>query len=159
MRLALIVAFSENRVIGRDNAMPWHIPEDLKHFKRVTMSHPVVMGRKTFESIGRVLPGRENVILSRQPGLTIPGTTVHPSLEVALKDLSARHPDALVFVIGGGEIYRQALPLAEELFLTRVHRVVDGDATFPDIGPEFFLETQDPRPDLGLTWEHWVRKR
>ena len=126
--LALVVAVARNGVIGRDNALPWHVPEDLKHFKNVTLNHAVIMGRKTFDSIGKVLPGRRFVIVTRQPGLTIPDAEVASSLEEAIA--IARKTDDEPRIIGGAEIYKAALPFVTKIFLTEVHRDVEGDAFF-----------------------------
>jgi dihydrofolate reductase len=126
--LILVAAMARNRVIGHRGRMPWHLPADLKHFKAVTLGHPVVMGRKTFESIGKPLPGRLNVVVSRQhPGLP-DGVVLAGSLDEAL---SACGDAGRVMVIGGGEIYRQALPLASGLELTIVDGEPDGDTRFP----------------------------
>lgn len=129
MILSLVAAMAENRVIGLNNQMPWHMPADLNHFKQVTMGKPVVMGRKTFESIGRLLPGRRNLVISRQPkpeGFTAEWLN---SIEAALELLQA---ETEVMVIGGAELYRQVLPLADRLYLTEFELVVEGDAWFPD---------------------------
>jgi len=129
MILSLIAAMAENRVIGLNNQMPWHMPADLAHFKQVTMGKPVVMGRKTYESIGRLLPGRRNLVISRQPkpeGFT--ADWLH-SIEDALKLLQS---ETEVMVIGGAELYRQTLPLADRLYLTEFELDVAGDAWFPD---------------------------
>lgn len=134
-RVVLVVAAAENGVIGREGKMPWHIREDLQRFKRLTLGHPVVMGRKTWESLGKPLPGRVNLVVTRQPGYQAEGARVVASLDDALA-LAAKD-DPLVFVIGGGEIYRQALPRADRVELTRVRQRVEGDATFPDLGPEW----------------------
>ena len=134
MRLALIAAVARNGVIGRDNALPWHLPGDLKYFKAVTLGKPVVMGRKTWESLGRPLPGRTNIVISRQAGYAPAGARVVGSLDAALQ-LAAQV--ALIdgvdecVVIGGAEIYAQALPRCDRLYLTEVHAAVDGDAFFP----------------------------
>lgn len=131
-RLSLIAALADNRVIGRDNRMPWHLPEDLKRFKRVTLGAPVIMGRKTFESIlaalGKPLPGRTNIVVTRNRDYAQPGCTVASSLDEAIALAGAAEQ---VFVVGGGEIYAQALPRAQRLYLTLVHIDVDGDAYFP----------------------------
>ncbi len=121
-----IAAMSENRVIGDGNRIPWHLPEDFKFFKATTMGHVLVMGRKTFESIGRPLPGRETLVLSRS-GFVQPGVRTITSLDA----LPALVGDGPIFICGGAEIYRQTLPLCSELFLTHVKRVVEGDAFFP----------------------------
>ncbi len=124
-----IVAMSKNWVIGREGALPWRLSEDLKRFKSLTMGHPIIMGRKTFESIGKVLPGRQNIVISRQEGFQIEGATVVPSLERALEVGRAQGQE--VFIVGGGEIYRLALPLIQKLYLTLVSATIEGDAFFP----------------------------
>lgn len=134
--LALIVAMAENRTIGRDNQLPWHLPDDLAYFKRVTMGKPIIMGRKTFESIGRPLPGRPNLVITRQSDWQSAGVTVCNSLEAAIAQGKAMAEAAGLdeaMVIGGSEIYRQALPQAARLYLTQVHAEVDGDAHFPPL--------------------------
>lgn len=126
--LTLIVAYSENRVIGRDNTLPWKLPGDLAHFKRSTLGHPIIMGRKTWDSLGRPLPGRSNIVISRNPDFAAPGATVVPTLEAAI---AACGEVEQAFVIGGAQIYAQALPLAQRILATEVHAQVDGDAFFP----------------------------
>ena len=131
--VSIVVAVADNVVIGRGNALPWDLPDDLQHFKRTTMGRPIVMGRKTFESIGRPLPGRLNIILTRDPSWTALGVSVASSIEQAI-DLAEGQAfidgaDS-VMVIGGAEVYRQALPFASRAFVTRVHGHVDGDAFF-----------------------------
>lgn len=145
MKIALIVAAARNGVIGGGNKMLWRVPEDFAHFKRTTMGHPIVMGRKTWESIGRPLPGRRNVVVTRNPDYRAEGAELAPSLEAAFKMLNG---DGTVFVIGGGEIYRQALPRADVVWLTKIGADFEGDATFPDL-PETqwtteVLETLEP---------------
>jgi len=129
--ISIIAAVAENGVIGDKNQLLWHIPEDLKHFKAVTSGHPVVMGRKTYESLGRPLPNRTNIVITRQE-LEIEGCCVVHSLEEALAPFPA---DEEVFVIGGAELYAQALPLAGRFYLTRVHRAYEGDTRFPAWNP------------------------
>ncbi|MFC6998695.1 dihydrofolate reductase [Rufibacter roseus] len=139
--IALVVAIAENRVIGKDNQLIWHLPEDLKHFKRLTMGHPMVMGRKTFEAIGKPLPGRTSVIISSQPDYKAPGgCIVVGSIEDALKTGLAI--DEHVMVVGGGEVYRQTLPYAEVVYLTLVHESFDGDVFFPDLDPDTWEVTE-----------------
>ena len=138
-RVFLVAAVAANGVIGADNRMPWHLPEDLKHFKALTLGHPVIMGRKTHESIGKPLPGRENIVISRKPGLEIPGVSVASSLEAALA-LCLGEP--VVFVIGGGEIYRAALPMADGIVLTEIGQAFEGDTKFPDWDRAAFRESQ-----------------
>jgi dihydrofolate reductase len=132
--LGVIVAVAANGVVGRDNALPWHLPEDLRYFKRMTMGKPVVMGRRTFQSIGRPLPGRRNLVISRDPDFRAEGVTVLPSLEAAL-DLAGElvERDGEVMVIGGAQIYAAAIPLADRLYVTEVHAEVSGDAILPPV--------------------------
>jgi dihydrofolate reductase len=126
--LSIIVAMAKNRTIGVNNTLPWRCPEDLKHFKALTMGHHMIMGRKTFDSIGKALPGRTTVIVTRNTELTVGGCLVAHSLPEAIK-LCAN--DAEVFIVGGAEIYAQALPLADTLYITEIRQDVDGDAHFP----------------------------
>jgi dihydrofolate reductase len=128
MLISLIVAMDEASVIGRDNALPWRLPEDLKRFKALTMGKPILMGRKTFESIGRPLPGRENLVLTRSPGWYREGATTVHSINEAIA--SAKGAAELI-VIGGEEVFKAALPLARRIYLTEVHAHVAGDTTFP----------------------------
>ncbi|RTR40860.1 type 3 dihydrofolate reductase [Shewanella canadensis] len=128
MKIAMIAAMANNRVIGKDNQMPWHLPEDLKHFKAMTLGKPIVMGRKTFESIGRPLPGRHNIVISRQESLKIEGVTCVSSFEAAKK--VAGDCEELV-VIGGGQLYSSLLKEADKLYLTEINLDVDGDTFFP----------------------------
>lgn len=129
MMISMVAAMANNRVIGKDNQMPWHLPADLKHFKQVTLGKPVVMGRKTFESIGRLLPGRRNIIISRSIPADAKGAEWVTSLEQAFA-LLQQQPE--IMVIGGADIYRQCLPLAKRLYLTKIDLDTDGDAYFPD---------------------------
>lgn len=140
--VSLVVAASDNNVIGRQGQLPWHLPADLKHFKELTLGHPVVMGRRTFESIGRPLPGRANIVVSRRVDWPAPAGVLHaPSLPAAL-ELARQQPGGEeVCVIGGGEIYRQALPAADVVHLTEVHtQVPDGDTFFPPLPPAEWRE-------------------
>jgi dihydrofolate reductase len=132
MRVSIIAAMSENGVIGHSGRLPWHLADDLKRFKRLTMGHTVVTGRKTWESIGRPLPGRRMVVISRQPNYRPHGAQVVPSLDAALA-LAELAGDDEAFIIGGAEIYRLALPRADRLYLTRVHADIAGDTYFPDV--------------------------
>jgi dihydrofolate reductase len=138
-----IVAMAENRVIGNDGTIPWHLPEDFKFFKATTMGHAILMGRKTYESIGKPLPGRENIVLSRTMPETS-GITVIRSLD----DLKVPSDSRDLFVIGGEEIYRLLLPRVQELYVTKVPKVIEGDTRFPEFEAEFdsgtkVLETND----------------
>lgn len=131
-----IAAMSLNRVIGRDGQLPWHLPEDFRWFKRTTLGHAVLMGRKTFDSLGKPLPGRTNIVVTRGPSIS--GVTTVPDLEKFDPSVCAEE----IFVIGGAEIYRQILPRCSDLYLTVVKREVEGDAWFPDFETDFrFLET------------------
>jgi dihydrofolate reductase len=130
MKISMIAAMAHDRVIGKDNQMPWHLPADLAHFKRVTLGKPVLMGRKTFESIGRPLPGRRNLVISRNPGYQAEGIEVVGSVEAALA-LLASSAVAELMVIGGGHLYAELLPSADCLYLTRIDLAVEGDTRFP----------------------------
>jgi dihydrofolate reductase len=131
-RVSLIAAMSANQVIGRDNRLPWHLPADLQRFKQLTMGHTIVMGRKTWESIGRLLPGRRTVVVSRDASLRIEGARVVHSLEQALAESAG---DEEIFVIGGEQIFRLALPLAHRVYLTIVEIEVAGDTFMPPLDP------------------------
>jgi dihydrofolate reductase len=138
-----IVAMAENRVIGQGGSIPWHLPEDFKFFKATTMGHAILMGRKTYDSIGKPLPGRENIVLSRTMPET-PGVTVIRSLDELKEPTDGRD----LFVIGGEEIYRLLLPRVQELFVTKVPRTIEGDTRFPEFESQFdtgtkVLETND----------------
>jgi dihydrofolate reductase len=135
-KLSIIVAKANNNVIGKDNALPWRLPEDLAFFKRTTTGHPVVMGRKTFESIGRPLPNRRNIVVTRNPAWMAAGVEAAASLALAL-DLCAGQPE--VFVIGGAQLYVEALARADRLIVTEIQRDYEGDAFFPVI-PKVFCE-------------------
>lgn len=150
MKLCLIVAVSRNGVIGRDNQLPWHLPEDLKFFKSVTMGKPILMGRKTFESIGRPLPGRTNIVISRDPQWHSAGVEVAQSLEAALQlGREACHAAGAeeIMVIGGEQIYRMALPLADRLYLTQVDAEIEGDAYFPVVDFDDWQQVSEALPE------------
>jgi len=135
--LTAVVAATENNVIGRDNGMPWHLPADLQHFKAVTLGKPVLMGRRTFAAIGRPLPGRRNLVLSRDLGFAAAGVETFSTLEQALA--AAGDVDELM-IIGGQTVYELALPHVQRVHLTRLHMQVEGDAHFPDLPPEQWRE-------------------
>jgi len=137
MRVSLVVAMEENNVIGRDNAMPWHLPDDLKHFKAVTMGKPMVMGRKTFDSIGRPLPGRTSIVLTRDPHWKADGAVVARSVDEVMRKLG-EVPE--LCVVGGAEIFRLFMPLAERIHLTRIHASIPGDTIFPSLDPAQWRE-------------------
>ena len=128
-RIYLIAAVAKNGVIGANGKLPWHLPEDLKHFKNLTLGHPVIMGRRTWDSLGKPLPGRENIVISRKAGFEAPGASVASSVEAAVA-LCTGEPVA--FVIGGAGIYSAALPLADGIVLTELQRDYEGDTRFPD---------------------------
>ncbi len=136
MRIAMIVAAAENGVIGRNNALPWHLPEDLKYFRRTTMGKPIIMGRKTYESIGKPLPGRHNIVVTRNPEWQADGVLAVTSLEEALaraEDFGLIEGCEEALVIGGAALYALALPLVERLYFTQVHAQVAGDAYLPPL--------------------------
>lgn len=137
--IVLVAAVAENGVIGQDGAMPWHLPADLAHFKRVTWGHPILMGRRTFEAIGRALPGRHNIVLTRKPGFGAPGIETAASLEQAL---SLCGDAKQIMVIGGAELYRAALPIARRIYMTRIHSRPEGDVFFPDLDPSQWREVE-----------------
>lgn len=138
-RIYLVAAVAENGVIGANGKLPWHLPEDLRHFKQVTMGHPVIMGRKTWESIGKPLPNRTNIVISRRPGFVAPGAQVASSLDEALALCAGRES---VMVIGGNEVFRAALPHAAGLILTEIHRDYPGDVVFPEFDRRAWKETR-----------------
>ncbi len=149
--ISIIVAIAQNNVIGGDNRLLWHIREDLQRFKRITTGHPVVMGRKTFESLGRPLPNRQNVVITRQKDFRAEGCTVVGSLDEAFALFDASEE---VFVIGGAEIYRQALPLAAKLYLTHVEAEYKGDTFFPEINLQNWEEVARERHERGEQFEY-----
>lgn len=138
-RVFLVAAVAANRVIGVRGRLPWRLPEDLKHFKRLTLGHPVIMGRRTWESIGKPLPQRENIVLTRQPGFEAPGASVASSFSAALALCAG---EKVAFVIGGGDLYREALPFADGLVLTEIHCDYAGDTRFPEFDQRAWKETQ-----------------
>ena len=136
MKISLIVAMANDRVIGRGNQMPWHLPADLKHFKSVTLGKPVIMGRRTFESIGRPLPGRQNIVITRNSDWHQDGVEIVSGLEAALELVSSYEE---VMIIGGGQLYKQSLPMADKLYLTHIELAVpDADTWFPDYQPDLW---------------------
>lgn len=160
MQISMIAAMAHDRVIGLDNQMPWHMPADLAHFKRVTLGKPVLMGRKTFESIGRPLPGRRNLVISRNPAYQAEGVEVIDSVEAALA-LLGEGVDELM-VIGGGHLYGQLLPRADRLYLTWIDLAVEGDTRFPAFDDEQWrlveseahpADEKNPHPYRFETWQ------
>ncbi|MEI2740019.1 MAG: type 3 dihydrofolate reductase [Chitinophagaceae bacterium] len=162
MTISFVVAAATNNAIGKDGKMPWHLPNDMKHFKNVTWGMPVVMGRKTFESLGKVLPGRKNIVISRQPDLKIDGIVTVKTIEDAL--FVAKQTDALeVMVIGGGEIYKTLFDKAKRIYLTRVEAEPEADTFFPSLNPkEWYLVSQknheaDEKNDYNYSFQVWER--
>ncbi|MBW2230082.1 MAG: dihydrofolate reductase [Deltaproteobacteria bacterium] len=165
MRVSIVVAAAENGVIGAGGGIPWRLPDDQRLFKRLTSGHTVVMGRGTHESIGRLLPGRTTIVVSRNPDYSVAQAFVADSLEAAL-DLARARGESETFVVGGGSLYALALPLANGLYLTRVHAEVEGDVTFPDPaaapGAGWKLEEEqehaaDEHHAQAFTFQRWER--
>jgi dihydrofolate reductase len=139
MKISLIVAMASNRVIGLNNQMPWHLSADLKKFKKITMGAPILMGRKTYESIGRPLPGRTNIIISRNPTYSQPGCLVFNDIDKALASCGDVEE---VFVIGGSDFYKSMLPVADTLYLTQIDQEFPGDTFFPEFDPDQWIEVE-----------------
>ena len=138
MNLSIIVAMSANHVIGVNNSLPWHISSDLKRFKQITSGHRVVMGRKTYESIGKPLPNRDNFVLTRNKNLKIENVVMISSLSELPDDDSKKF-----FIIGGGEIYKQCLDLCNEIMVTKIHHVIEGDTFFPELDNKVWLKVEE----------------
>ncbi|MDZ7318163.1 MAG: dihydrofolate reductase [candidate division KSB1 bacterium] len=139
MIISIIAAMSLNRVIGKNNQIPWHIPDEQQRFKRITWGHTIIMGRKTYESIGKPLPGRTNIVITRQQNYSAPGCIVVNSLEAALKSCPPNETEA--FIIGGEQIFQLALPLAQRIYLTTILQEFQGDAFFPEFSTSDFKVT------------------
>ncbi|MDO9107102.1 MAG: dihydrofolate reductase [Methylovulum sp.] len=154
MKISVIAAMAGNRVIGLNNQMPWHLSADLKRFKKITMGAPIVMGRKTFEAIGRPLPGRTNIIISRNPAYRQDGCLVFDDIEAAL-DVAGQHAEE-IFIIGGATLYETLLPRADTLYLTTINQDFDGDAFFPAWHNEDWREVArediDDDPDVPFSY-------
>jgi dihydrofolate reductase len=166
MRTSLIVAMADNRAIGLEGGMPWHISADLKYFKQVTMGAPVIMGRKTYESIGRALPGRANIIITRNTSFTSADADVVHDVDSALRKAHAIaeiEGGDEVFVIGGAELYAQAMSDADRIYLTRIHEAFPGDAFFPELDEggwhEVARETHPPESDGGPSFSFTILDR
>lgn len=163
MIVSLLVAMDEKGGIGIENRLPWRLSSDLRRFKRLTMGHCLIMGRKTHQSIGRPLPGRTNIVVSRNPNYQAEGCLVVASLEEALK-LARDQGESEAFVIGGGEIFEQALPIADRIYLTRVHATVNATVFFPALDPEDWeiITTEavasGPQDEYPTTFQVWQRK-
>jgi dihydrofolate reductase len=148
MKISMIAAMAENRIIGKNNQMPWHLPADLKHFKSVTLGKPVIMGRKTYESIGKALPGRKNIVISNNKDYALSDAVVVHSCDLALHEASLEASEAMI--IGGGAIYEAFMPKADSLFLTLIELATPGDTQFPDyekMGSWTELEREAHLPD------------
>jgi dihydrofolate reductase len=161
MTRSIIVAVARNGVIGVANRLPWRLPADLSRFKRLTMGHHIIMGRKTYESIGRPLPGRTTIVVTRTAGFDVPGVDVARDLDEAFA-LAASRGDAEPFVCGGAQIYDQALPRCDRVYLTVIERDFTGDAVFPGVDPAHFtLVASEPHLDdeLPFRFETWDRRR
>jgi len=155
MKIAIIAAVADNRVIGADGRIPWHISADLKRFKQLTLGHTVIMGRKTYSSIGNPLPGRQNIVLTRNPNFAAPGAvTVCRDLDTALRLATGN----TVFIIGGADLYRQSVKLADTLHLTRVHQSPTGDTLFPPLDLTGWTETFR-EPHEGFTFLDYRRRQ
>lgn len=151
MRVSLIAALAENRVIGRNNTLPWRLPADLKRFRRLTTGHPVILGRKNYESIGRPLPERTNIVVTRDRGYRAPGCVVVDSLDAAY---AAAGDAAEIFIIGGAELYAQTLARADRLYLTLVHAMVPGDTYFPEFDRAEWVEIERERREPDADHAH-----
>ncbi len=151
MTLSLIIAVSNNGVIGANGTLPWHLSDDLRRFKRLTIGHAIIMGRKTFQSLGRLLPGRTSIVVTRDPTYDGGGALVAHSLEQAIQMAAG---DNEGFVIGGAEIYRQALPHADRIYWTRVHATVEGDTFFEDLPEDQWTQVAEERHDADHRNDH-----
>lgn len=163
MIISLIVAVSANNVIGKENKLPWYLPNDLKYFKNTTWAMPIIMGRKTYESIGKPLPGRTNIVISRNTAWNADGTFSVQTLDQAI-ELSNQLQVKELFIIGGAEIFNTSLPLAKRIYLTRIHQDFDGDVFFPNVNEENWkmISNRDCQPDEKNAYAHsfqvWERK-
>ena len=164
MLISIIVAVSKNGVIGKDNQLIWRLPDDLKRFKKLTTGHPIIMGRKTFDSIGKPLPGRTSIVVSRNPDFKMDGVVVTNSLDSAFDYADKLDVDE-VFVIGGGELYNQAQTFANKLYITEVETTIDGDTYFKIEQPKNWLETErtvheaDDRHEFAFNFVDYERKQ
>lgn len=155
--LSLVVAYTTNRAIGRDNSLPWRLPGDLAHFKRSTINRPILMGRHTWESLGRPLPGRQNIVLSRNKQYEAKGAEVVDSLPAAIE---AAGSATEICVIGGAQVYAQVLPLAHRIIATEIHAEVQGDAFFPPLPSTWVEISRDPQPEEnGMRYDFVVYER
>ncbi len=163
MIVSLIVAVSSNNVIGKDNKLPWHLPNDLKYFKNTTWAMPIIMGRKTYESIGKPLPGRTNIVISRNGDWKADGVESVQSLDMAI-EVAHKLQVKELFIIGGAEIFNASLPLARKIYLTRIHEEIEGDVFFPNVNEEKWnlISNRDCESDDKNGYKHsfqvWERK-
>ena len=163
MITSIIVATSENNVIGKDNRLPWHLPADLKYFKNTTWALPIIMGRKTFESIGKPLPGRHNIVVTRNKDYKADGATVVSNLDDAVKAAESNDVKEL-FIIGGAELFNTTMNQAQRIYLTRVHANIEGDVFFPDLNKkEWHLISEknkeaDEKNEYDLSFQVWEKK-
>ncbi len=161
MKISIIVAMASNRVIGLNNQLPWHLSADLKKFKQITMGSPILMGRKTYESIGRPLPGRRNLIISRNPNYLQPGCQVFTDIDQAITSCQSEDE---IFVIGGASFYQAMLPKADTLYITEIKQCFEGDTFFPEINSEDWLEIErqdinnDPSVEFNYSFVKLQRK-
>jgi dihydrofolate reductase len=167
MKIVLVAAVGENNVIGRDGQLPWRLKSDLAHFRKVTIDKPVVMGRKTFQSIGKALDRRTNIVITHDAAFAVPGVVTAPSFEAALelarKDAAARGAGEIM-IVGGSDVFAASLPLADRLEITHVHASPEGDVTFPPIDPAIWREVSrsehaaGPQDDAGFAVAVYVRR-
>lgn len=151
-RVSIIAAIANDRVIGKDNKLLWHIPEDLQHFKKITSGHPVIMGQKTFESLGKPLPGRTNIVLTFDKSYQSPGCTVAYSIDEAIKIASEKDQEE-IFFIGGGQIYAEAIKIADKLYLTLVEGEYEADTFFPDYSEFKKVVLEEPHESAGYKYK------
>lgn len=153
--ISFLVAMDQNRVIGKDNKLPWHLPADLKYFKELTMGHPIIMGRKTYESIGKPLPGRENIVITRKKDYIAEGCTIIHSI-AEIKELKEKRNDEL-FVIGGAEIFEQTFSIADRLYITTIEETFEGDTYFPDFNEADWVIVSEEKgvQDERNVYEHY----
>ncbi|QHT71584.1 dihydrofolate reductase [Rhodocytophaga rosea] len=162
MQIIIVAAHAQNRVIGRNNELVWHLPRDFKHFKEITVGHPIIMGRKTFESLGKPLPNRTSIIITRDAHYQQEGCIVVHSLKEAIAE--AKKLDDQIYIIGGAEIYKQALPYTQKMYLTEVKAFPEGDAYFPEFSKTDWQETarhsyyKDEKNEYDFDFVTWERK-
>lgn len=163
MKISLIAAIAQNHVIGLKNKLPWHLPDDFAFFKRKTSHHPIIMGRKSLESLGKPLPNRTNIVITRNADLKAAGVTIVHTLEAAIDTAQTINQEE-IYVIGGAQVYAIALPVATTLYLTEIHRAYDGDAYFPDFDRSEWQEVSrvphaaDDRHEVGFDFVEYERK-